>query len=110
MAASDPRIAFVIALMEKHRARPLSVGELAQAVNLSPSYLTRLFRTELGVSPARYDREARLDLARDLIDTSFLTVKEVMAAAGWSDPSHFCREFKRKFGEAPRMRRVRARG
>jgi transcriptional regulator GlxA family with amidase domain len=93
---SDPRIRFVIALMERHRAAPLSIAELARAVNLSPAHLTLLFRREVGQSPARVWRELRLDHARELLQTSFLTVKQVMAASGWNDPSHFCREFKRR--------------
>jgi transcriptional regulator GlxA family with amidase domain len=50
-------------------------------------------------------RELRLDHARHLLQTSFLTVKEVMAATGWNDPSHFSREFKRRHGQAPRALR-----
>lgn len=105
MAATDPRIRFVLALMERHRATPLSIDELARAVNLSPAHLRRLFQRELGCSPARMSRELRLDHARHLLQTSFLTVKEVMAATGWNDPSHFSREFKRRHGRAPRALR-----
>ena len=105
MTATDPRIRFVLALMERHRATPLSIDELARAVNLSPAHLRRLFQRELGCSPARICREQRLDHARHLLQTSFLTVKEVMAATGWNDPSHFSREFKRRHGQAPRALR-----
>jgi|1185.fasta_scaffold168087_2 AraC family carnitine catabolism transcriptional activator len=105
MAATDPRIRFVLALMERHRATPLSIEELARAVNLSPAHLRRLFQRDLGCSPARTSRELRLDHARHLLQTSFLTVKEVMAATGWNDPSHFSREFKRRHGQAPRALR-----
>ena len=98
----DPRVIRVIRLMELHRATPWSVSRLARAVNLSPSYLTRLFRMHLGVSPAQYDRHARLANARDLMLASFLSVKQVMAAVGWTDPSHFSREFKRRYGASPR--------
>ena len=91
--------------MERHRATPLSIDELAHAVNLSPAHLRRLFQRELGCSPARMSRELRLDHARHLLQTSFLTVKEVMAATGWNDASHFSREFKRRHGQAPRALR-----
>jgi transcriptional regulator GlxA family with amidase domain len=101
MAATDVRIRFVLALMERYRAMPLSVEELARAVNLSPAHLRRLFQRELGRSPARVCRELRLDHARHLLQTSFLTVKEVMAETGWNDPSHFSREFKRRYGHTP---------
>jgi transcriptional regulator GlxA family with amidase domain len=50
-------------------------------------------------------RELRLDHARHLLQTSFLTVKQVMAATGWNDPSHFSRGFKRRHGYTPRAQR-----
>ena len=51
----------------------------------------------------------RLDLAVDLIRNSFLSIKQVMAEVGWSDPSHFCRDFKRRFGVTPRALRRQGR-
>jgi len=101
MAAVDRRVRYVVALMERHRDSPRSIGELARAVNLSPSRLRRLFHDELGRSPARVQRDLALDHAHHLLQTSFLTVKQVMAATGWNDPSHFCREFKRRHGQTP---------
>ena len=109
MNSVDPRIRRVLALMERHRARPLAVAELARAVNLSSAHLTRLFRADLGQSPARVRRELALEHARDLLLTTFLSVKQVMGASGWSDPSHFCREFKRRHGVSPLVLRLRAR-
>jgi len=101
----DPRVRYVLALMQRQRANPLSIRQLARAVNLSPAHLTRLFRRELGRSPAAIWREQRLDHARHLVQSSFLTVKEIMAATGWNDPSHFCREFKRRHGHSPQALR-----
>ena len=109
MNPGEPRIRRVLALMERHRARPLQVAALARAVNLSPAHLRRLFRQELGRSPVRVQHDLALDHARDLLQTSFLTVKEVMAASGWNDPSHFCREFKRRYGVSPLALRLRMR-
>jgi len=106
VTSADPRIRFAIALMERQRAEPLSIVELARAVNLSPAHFTELFRREVGQSPARVWRELRLDHARDLLQTSFLSVKQVMAASGWNDPSHFCREFKRRHGRSPQAFRA----
>jgi len=105
MTAADPRVRHVLALMERHCARPLSIAALARAVNLSPAHLRRMFQQELGKSPSRVWRELRLDRARHLLQTSFLTVKQVMAQSGWNDPSHFCREFKRRHGLAPAVLR-----
>ncbi|HXG55469.1 MAG TPA: helix-turn-helix transcriptional regulator, partial [Vicinamibacterales bacterium] len=59
--------------------------------------------------PARYLQCLRLRRAALLIERTFLSVKEVMALVGYSDPSHFSRDFKRRYGMAPRELRERAR-
>ena len=97
----DIRIRHVVALIHEQLAEPCTVDRLAGAVNMSPSYLTRLFREQVGCSPASFVREQRLRRAYELIQTTFLSIKEVMAAVGWNDPSHFSRTFKRRFGVSP---------
>ena len=103
----DWRVAQAIATMERHLERPLSVAELARRVNLSISRFAHLFHTELGRSPARYFRELRLDRARILVEESNLSIKEIMAAVGFNDPSHFARDFARRYGASPREMRAR---
>jgi transcriptional regulator GlxA family with amidase domain len=106
MKPLDERVASAIAIMERQRAEPIGIDELARAVNLSPSYLTRLFHQHVGCAPAHYDRQQRLQRAYELITGSFLSIKEVMAAVGWNDPSHFSRDFRRQFGLSPRALRA----
>lgn len=106
MEPLDQRVASAIAIMDQQRSQPVSVEELARAVNLSPSYLTRLFHRYVGCAPAHFDRARRLERAYELITSSFLSVKEVMADVGWNDPSHFSRDFRRRFGFSPRALRA----
>jgi AraC family transcriptional regulator of arabinose operon len=80
---------------------------LAQQVNLSRSRFAHLFREQTGVPPGRYLRDFRLDRARVLLETTFLSIKEVMAAVGLNDPSHFSRDFQHAFGASPREWRKR---
>jgi len=75
--------------------------ELAQAVNLSPWYFSRLFMQEMQESPHQFSRQLRLEQARVLLEQSFLRVKEIMAAVGINDKSHFAKEFKRAYGLSP---------
>jgi AraC family transcriptional regulator, arabinose operon regulatory protein len=106
----DPRIAAVIERMRDELHAPLGIAELASAVNLSPSRLIHLFRAEIGVPPARYLRDLRLRRARASLQRTFLSVKEIMVQVGFSDPSHFSRAFKLRYGVSPRDFRSRARG
>ena len=95
--------------MERHLDRPLSLAALARGVNLSVSRFAHLFHTELGRSPVRYFRELRLDRARLLVEESNLSIKQIMSAVGFKDPSHFARGFARRHGVSPRKIRARAR-
>jgi AraC family transcriptional regulator of arabinose operon len=104
----DGRIAWAIAEMTQRFDRPVTVSQLAAAVNLSPSRFCHLFRDETGLSPGRYLRLVRLERARQLLENTFLSVKEVMAAVGVNDPSHFARDFRNTHGLPPREWRRRA--
>jgi AraC family transcriptional regulator of arabinose operon len=97
----DRRIAKALALMRRDFRRELQVDALARAVNLSPSRFTHLFREETGLSPKQCLRRMRLEHAKALLEESFLSVKEVMAAVGIGDPSHFSRDFRRLYGVLP---------
>jgi len=103
----DPRITATIAHIEQHLTQSLRVGDLAALVNLSPSRFAHLFRAAVGMAPLEYVRLRRLARARILLERTFLTVKEVMADVGCSDPSHFTRDFRREYGMGPREWRQR---
>jgi AraC-like DNA-binding protein len=102
----DPRIAFATAHIDQHLREPFDLTRIAASVNLSPSRFSRLFRAEWGISPLRYVRNKRMELARVLLERTFLTVKEVMSHVGCNDPSHFARDFRAYHGMPPREWRV----
>lgn len=104
----DPRIADVVARMEQALEQPLPIGQLAAAVNLSPSRLAHLFTRETGTAPARYLHQLRMQRARLLLERTFLSVKQVMACVGINDPSHFARDFRRFHGVPPSVLRQRS--
>ena len=95
--------------MEENLDRKLRVEEIAESVNLSPSYLRQLFKTETGLSPLQYLMELRMRRAKLLLETTFLRIKEIMNQVGVRDKSHFGRGFKRMYGTTPRQHRARHR-
>jgi transcriptional regulator GlxA family with amidase domain len=102
----DPRIAFATAHIDQHLREPFDLTTLAASVNLSPSRFSRLFRAEWGIAPLRYVRNKRMEMARALLERTFLSVKEVMLHVGCNDPSHFARDFRAYHGMPPREWRV----
>ena len=90
-----------LTLMTEDLQRDLSADEIARSVNLSVSRLRHIFKTEVGTSPARHLRALRLERAKELLETSLLRVKQIMASVGLTDRSHFDREFKKVYGLTP---------
>lgn len=101
----DPRVRQVINLLSKDLSRDFDFTALAASVNLSPSRLRHLFKDETGLTPAQYLKRLRLERAKELLEGSFLRLKEVMPLVGINDESHFVRDFKKVHGLAPRQYR-----
>lgn len=97
----DARVSIVVSLIELHFARDVRLDELCSVVNLSPCRLTHLFKATLGISPTKYLKSIRMQRAQDLLDHSFLSVKEIGMRVGMSDTSHFVRDFKKAYGLSP---------
>lgn len=97
----DQRVRAIIAFMNTNLHRKLTPIEIAQSVRLSPSRLRHLFKAETGTSLARYQRDLRMEHAKELLRTTFLNVKEVAARVGIGGISHFVRDFEGKFGVTP---------
>ena len=85
----------------------LSIHHLAISVNLSPSRLRQLFKREIGESPKQHLRRVRMQRAEHLLQTTFLSVKEVTFFSGFRDVSHFVRDFKKQYGVTPTGFRTR---
>lgn len=97
----DRRVQKTISLMKEYLHRGWPAGRLAKFVNLSSSRLHQLFKEETGLPPAKYLRLLRMERAAELLETSYLSVKEVMAKVGVTDESHFVRDFKKTYGLTP---------
>jgi transcriptional regulator GlxA family with amidase domain len=96
----DERVRAVINEMNANLDQPLSVRGLASSVNLSTPHLRRLFKSETGESITAYHKDLRLERARKLLETTFLSVKEIAARVGQS-ANHFITDFKKRHGVTP---------
>ncbi len=97
----DPRIRKVLTLMESRLHEKQSIEQMAQAVNLSLWHLHRIFKAETGMTPAKYLKHLRMKKAVHLLETTFLSVKEIMGKIGVRDESHFVRDFRQAYGMTP---------
>src|ERR1043166_9599795 len=87
----------------------LSLPEFAQSVNLSVWRLSHIFKSDVGIPPIKYLKLLRMERAKLLLESSYLTVKEIAFQVGLNDESHFVRDFKSTYGYSPTCYRSRFR-
>lgn len=90
-----------IAFLQAHASEQVSRWQVAESVNVSEDYLTRIFRKELGISPWDYLIRYRISLSVRLLRTTGMTISEVASRTGFQDQAYFCRVFKKVMGESP---------
>lgn len=99
IAASDaPSIS---AIMEMNFCHNLSLEDFAQLSHRSLSSFKREFRKHYGTSPGKWLLERRLERSASLLQSTGMSVTEIMFECGFEDLSHFSRAFKEKFGRSP---------
>jgi AraC-like DNA-binding protein len=103
---ADPRLADACRTVEADLSRPRSLEELAGRVNASERTLSRLFRTEFGLSYPQWRTRTRLFAAMVLLAEGH-SVTETARATGWATTSAFVDVFARAMGSTPGAYRVR---
>ena len=87
----------------------LTVKSIADATGISTTALSGMFRHQMKTTPARYIREQRLELARELLQTTNLTMQEITERCGFGSLETFHRVFKEAYGITPgKLRRISA--
>ncbi|HKU14191.1 MAG TPA: GlxA family transcriptional regulator [Steroidobacteraceae bacterium] len=104
-AVAHPVVRRALLLMEQHMARPLTIAELANHLEISTRQFERLCRDTLGQSPAAVYRSVRLRYAGWLLSHSRQSVTQIALSAGFADGPHFSRLFRRTYGFPPSQRR-----
>jgi AraC-like DNA-binding protein len=101
----DKRVEKILQMMRDDVHGELSLAEFAQSVNLSIWRLSHIFKSDVGMPPIKYLRLLRMERAKGLLESSFLSVKEIAYQVGVNDESHFVRDFKTTYGYSPAIYR-----
>lgn len=96
-----------VRFIQENYSRDVSLGDIAEAVHLSPFHVARLFKQALGVSPHQYLIQVRVNSAKALLEAGAgeRSLAEVASAVGFADQSHLTRHFKRLLGITPKQLR-----
>lgn len=100
-APSDDPSHKVFSLIEKRYAEPLTLTAIAREVHRSPAHLTTRMRQKTGHSVIGCLITRRMDIAKDLLRTTNLSVAEIGERVGYPEPSVFSRQFRRTLGVSP---------
>lgn len=99
--ALGPRLHHVVEHVEANLARPLRLAELAGLAGVGVRRFSTLFAEETGWPPHQYVIRRRIERAKVLMLDTRLTLAEIGAAVGFSDPAQFSRAFRKHTGEPP---------
>jgi transcriptional regulator GlxA family with amidase domain len=108
VSAIADRIRRSIVYMAEHLNEPLQISALAAQANVSPSHYFALFKQQIGRPPIDFFIRLRMDHARELLDSTSSSVKEIAAIVGYHDQFYFSRVFKSVHQVAPTEYRRRS--
>ncbi|AUG82067.1 AraC family transcriptional regulator [Kitasatospora sp. MMS16-BH015] len=93
----------------QHLDHPLSVAELAERACVSDRQLTRIFKTELGTTPSAYVESARVERARNQLESTDATLERIATDCGFGTTDTLVRAFRRRLDTTPTEYRIRFR-
>ncbi len=80
---------------------PITAGTVAEALHVNQSYLSRVFRADMGMTMQDYLTNMRLEHAKSLLTTTNLPISVVAENSGFIDNNYFSRVFRLRVGESP---------
>ena len=85
----------------------LTLEDVAKDANVTPAYMSRIFKTKCGMNFKEYLDSIRYDYASKLLEHSDMSVTDICFESGFNDYSNFARSFKHKYGMSPGQYRNR---
>jgi AraC-like DNA-binding protein len=80
---------------------PITPQMIAERLNMSYSWFRRIFKQYIGISPAQYIIEIKIQKSKELLTNTSMSSKEISFEMGFDNPDYFCTIFKKKTGFSP---------
>ena len=97
----SPTVNEFIEYMRKPENLTLSITDIIKDMNYSHCHIIRLFKKETGTTPSQYFLKIKLNYARNLLETTNLSVLDVASTVGFSSLGHFTEVFKKQYSLPP---------
>jgi YesN/AraC family two-component response regulator len=97
----SPNMRTIINYISLNLSEDINLNSIAEAVNFSPSYISRKFKEEVSTTIPKYIAQQRIELAKSLLEKTGMSVKEISYYIGIPDWNYFTKLFKKTVGMTP---------
>lgn len=94
-------VSSITAFINENYIKNISLNKISRNMYLSPVYISKIFKEEVGDSPINYLIKVRLSKARELLEEGRMSIKSISKSVGYEDAYHFSKLFKKYYGTAP---------
>ena len=98
----SPPVQKAIIYIDSDLTANLSLSAIAEAQNVSASYLSWLFKQETGETLTDHVNKKRINLATKLLETTNLQIQTIAQYCGILDVQYFSKVFKKYVGKSPK--------
>ncbi len=99
----SPLVTRAVALIGERYAEKLTLRDVAGSIHINESYLSKLFKKELGVGFTDYLNSLRIQKSVELLSQPDMNLLEIAGRVGFEDQSYFTKVFKKITGKTPRQ-------
>ena len=79
----------------------ISLDDVSREIDISPYYFSKIFKEAMGENFIEYLTNIRIEKAKELLDNTDMSMKEICIEVGYSNPNYFSRIFKKNVGVTP---------
>ncbi|MBR2564196.1 MAG: helix-turn-helix transcriptional regulator [Paenibacillus sp.] len=106
----DPVISFALDYLDHHYGEDINLNLVADKLNLTPGYLSSIFKEKTNINFSEYLNNLRIERAKELLVNVDLRIQDIAAQVGYQNVNSFIRMFKRRYGLTPGEYRKRHAG
>lgn len=106
---SDNGMSSVVDYIERNLKKGISLEDVANHVNISTYYLSKIFKKEMGVNFITYVTDRKMDLAKEMLVNTEIPVLNIALDLAYNEANYFSKAFKKKTGLTPSEYREKVR-
>ncbi|MGG4482193.1 helix-turn-helix transcriptional regulator [Paenibacillus illinoisensis] len=110
LETKDPVISFVLDYLNHHYGEDINLNLVADKLNLTPGYLSSIFKEKTNINFSEYLNNLRVERAKELLVNVDLRIQDIAMQVGYQNVNSFIRMFKRRYGLTPGEYRKRHAG